>query len=127
MSVYNTRSDDDVSLTWDAAFEALSSHRRRILLGLLCDEEEMDVATAAARIAADENDRSECGTPDDVMLSLHHAHLPILETAGLVEWDRQTNRLSLVAGVEQFPLFTASDRSLVSRRGEVAPEVTADV
>lgn len=76
-------------------FDALADGRRRVVVDSLTEADApMDVRELARRVAARE--RSGAGDapgspPPDavhrVHVSLHHAHLPKLDDAGLVEYD----------------------------------------
>ena len=59
----------------DIAVALANRHRRRLLLTLL--ERDPDDAVPLAAIAAGRS---------DVRIELAHAHLPMLEAAGLVDW-----------------------------------------
>lgn len=71
-----------------SVFEALAARRRRLALSVLVEREPpIDVGTLSQAVAEREG-----STPDDravhhVQMSLHHAHLPKLADAGLVEYD----------------------------------------
>lgn len=70
----------------------LADERRRAALDALAEMgtpttvEELTCAVAA-RVARDTD-----GTPDrrTVLLTLHHAHLPLLDQVGIVDYDRST-------------------------------------
>lgn len=128
MSRHEAQTGARTSLTWDTAFEALSSDRRRRLLAILDAEGEITVSGAVRRLAEEEAD----GEPqrvdrETVEVSLHHVHLPALRTAGLVEWDREAGTVSLVPGVDRLPLFASPTEPAVARRGAVTPERCFDV
>ncbi|RDI69633.1 DUF7344 domain-containing protein [Halopelagius longus] len=130
MSVHPPRSDSESPPTWDTLFEVLSSSRRRRLLAALYDEPETRVSRVADRIAAAEGERSVGKlTPEEatsLRASLHHVHLPALQEAGLVSWDRRARTVSLRLEARKLPIFESFDRPLVSVRGAVA-EVRTDV
>ncbi len=70
-----------------AVFELLSNgHRHRLLTTLL--EEGSTTAIPPSDDAGPEAD------PESVRLALYHIHLPKLEDAGLIEWDRDRNQVS---------------------------------
>ena len=87
--------------------------RRRTLESLEAAGRPLSLADLAVELASQEVDpgddaweRAECH-----WIELYHNHVPALESAGLVEYDRERQTLSLVAGaVERF---------------EAAPPVTA--
>lgn len=69
----------------DALFEVLASERRRrLLIDLLERTPGEAVETPPGRSAGD-------GEPERVQLELYHVHLPKMEDAGLVCWDRDTH------------------------------------
>lgn len=79
-----------------AVFSALSHGRRRGILRLLRDRTSpVGLQELATHLAADEDDKAllEVTTRDVevVYAGLAHAHLPKLEDAGLVAWNRRKN------------------------------------
>lgn len=130
MAVVAPHRDTGSPPTWDALFEVLSSSHRRHLLSLLVDEREVAVSRLVDRIAST---REECSAESltaeqttPVRTSLHHAHLPALEAAGLVAWDRRERTVTLAEGAADLPIFRPLENSLVSLRGGVE-EVKTDV
>ena len=109
-------------------FELLAAdHRRRVLL-LLCESDAVDVPedlrTRAVRThdrrptqQVPERPRQRTTDADRLEIELIHTHLPKLEDAGLVEWDRDAGTVRrgvafdsvepalrvLVANSEKFP------------------------
>lgn len=70
-----------------AVFELLSNgHRHRLLTTLL--EEGSTTAIPPSDDTGPEAD------PESVRLALYHIHLPKLDDAGLIEWDRDQNQVS---------------------------------
>lgn len=70
-----------------AVFELLSNgHRHRLLTTLL--EEGSTTAIPPSDDTGPEAD------PESVRLALYHIHLPKLDDAGLIEWDRDRNQVS---------------------------------
>lgn len=79
----STTSSTETAITTDQLFNTLSnSTRRRILVSLLNhsrDGEAFD--PEECKPAGEDRDRFE--------LTLHHNHLPRLDEAGFVDWDRE--------------------------------------
>jgi len=68
----------------DRALDVLShSHRRRVLTGLAGADAGAGEAFTPAQLRAEGADR------ERFRLELYHKHLPKLERAGYVDWDRQ--------------------------------------
>ncbi|MBX0323143.1 hypothetical protein EGH21_08895 [Halomicroarcula sp. F13] len=87
--------DSDTGLLPDAeCIDLLSSNRRRILLRALvdADEREHSLESLAATVAQTEQgtDLADVAT-HRVGVSLHHVHLPKLDDAGVLDYDRETN------------------------------------
>lgn len=81
------------SLSIDTLFATLSDARRRYVIHYLLDREDgvADVGTLAERIAAWERATDRRDAPvEDVIVDLHHAHLPLLADVGLVEYDQRS-------------------------------------
>ena len=82
--------DDDLTLS--ELFDIFSHSRRRFVLGYL-DEAGTEVSTdsLAERLVAwertDGQSDATAAAVDEVKLSLHHTHLPKLESAGVVTYD----------------------------------------
>lgn len=74
----------------------LAVERRRLALDTLADETRpSDLETLAREMAARE---SESGTTDEetieqVKISLHHSHLPVLAEVGVIDYDPETHRI----------------------------------
>ena len=76
----------------DELYRALGHHRRRSLLRELHDcDGTLTIDELAERVAEREANRPSDGVPDDdletVRLTLHHAHLPKLAAADVVDYD----------------------------------------
>lgn len=102
----------------DRIFDAVSDRRRRCALTVLWDRERPmapeDLATLVAARELDEPPEQVAdGERRDVLVSLHHTHLPKLEGAGLVERDPNGR-------------VAAIDRSLVDHPGVVDVIETGD-
>ena len=77
-------------------FELLTADTRRSLLVMLCDAESVDVSDGLPTRRAAVATPSPTGRspPSSRDLQLYHVHLPKLEAAGVVEWDRDTGTVS---------------------------------
>ena len=78
----------------DELFDVLANSRRRHVIELLIEADEiLDIGTLATRIAARENEiEIEAVTSDErkrVYTALQQSHLPKLDAAGLIEFDKQ--------------------------------------
>ncbi|WP_254537907.1 DUF7344 domain-containing protein [Halomarina litorea] len=83
---------------WDAVYDTLASHRRRLVLAFLDREVQAYLADIVETIARNEPAEGRAGAARDrqaIEISLHHVHLPKLEDAGFVEWDRETTEVTL--------------------------------
>ncbi|MFC6728048.1 hypothetical protein ACFQDG_05270 [Natronoarchaeum mannanilyticum] len=90
-------------LTPDRVFEILESQRRRHVLSYLRRRDrEVHVDELAAAVAARENDVDPADVDEDrlrqVQLSLHHVHLPKLESTGLIERSQGDERTVELTG-----------------------------
>lgn len=86
----------------DVVYTCLAHHRRRRLLVLLEDgQSSVSPADLATRLVADESDADlalEDVSEDDaasVLVELQHTHLPTLDDAGFVDWDRDADTVAL--------------------------------
>ena len=80
-------------LSIDTLFDVLSDARRRYALHYLLGTADgvTNVETLAEEIAAWERATGRADAPaEDVMVDLHHAHLPLLVDVGLVEYDERS-------------------------------------
>jgi hypothetical protein len=90
-------------LELDTAFELLAdSYRRRLLLGLLTADQETEVSV---------RDIVEQETLEALRTRMRHSHLPKLEAAGVIRWDREANAVTRGPNFEQLrPLLQLMDR-----------------
>lgn len=105
------RPDSDESAS-EAICTALADERRQVVLSILHEQESLLVDEVAARVAARDEERTVEDVPDEsvrtVHASLHHSHLPTLEDARFVAWDRDEDRVSLVEDLSD-PLTVGVD------------------
>ena len=80
-------------------FDVLHNDRRRAVLECLRADGAAPVADVAERVAAEEGDTDSEGVPEQrrksVYVSLYQNHLPRLERAGLVAYDRDSGTIAL--------------------------------
>lgn len=89
-------------LSSTTAFELASSPRRRLVAAVLSDRvEPLTLDELVAEIARTEG-TSSASAGDDIRVELHHCHLPKLADAGLVRYDRETNRLTPLPALSRF-------------------------
>ena len=74
--------------TLDVLFDALAQPARRRILTALAQSNPRDDDEFAPEDFATDEER------DTFLTSLHHVHLPHLEDAGFVEWDRETETVT---------------------------------
>ncbi|QLG63374.1 DUF7344 domain-containing protein [Halorarum salinum] len=87
------------------AFDLLASQRRRYVLDCLRERgAPMTLAGLADEVAARERDVSVPDVPAEegerVHVSLYHSHVPKLANAGVVEYDRERDTVTLSAARE---------------------------
>jgi len=105
-------------------FGALAERDRRIVLYFLRERGSASIETLADLVTG----WTEAGPGpngavdrDDVRIALHHVHLPALDAAGLVEYDPDGERVTLVA------LSATEERILDAARHADTTEETLDV
>jgi DNA-binding transcriptional ArsR family regulator len=95
----------------DRLFTALADRQRRYLLWYLLEESPASVAELADVLAGWQlADTTDVGSEeyDRILATLHHSHLPLLDDAGLAEYDREAGTVTAsslapaVEGVVQF-------------------------
>lgn len=114
-----SRADDSgVEAKWERLSRTLSDHRRQLVLEYLNRSHGVvTVGELADRVSEWEHvdepsNASDHGT-EDVYAVLSGDHLPLLEEVDLVEWDRETDALSLTDRAADLPLFTPLTPRLV--------------
>lgn len=84
---------------FDELFAALAHRRRRALLRVLQEEGEMDVASLAGHVVAEDRAETIHAVPDPEVdrarISLYHQHLPRLDDTGLVDFDADAGLVSV--------------------------------
>lgn len=85
-----------VSLSDSECYRLLANKRRRLALDVLVDVGTPSTLTeVATKVAARE--RAETERPDadrpDVQIMLHHAHLPLLADAGVIDYKAEEHRI----------------------------------
>ena len=110
MSKSNTRVNGDDAqspeLTTEERHRLLSNERRRTVLRVLEHEAEATtLAALATAVAAAEPDvdRSDSTVDDAVQIELHHVHLPMLDCAGLVDYDGASKRVERTVPTSELP------------------------
>jgi len=83
-------------LTESDRFRLLAAERRRDVLAVVTDRHApfdlTDLATAVAKREHDEERPAE-ETIEEVAISLHHAHLPLMDELGIIDYVPETNRV----------------------------------
>lgn len=91
----------DESVVIDDIFYATADPIRRDLLRALSqsDANELDVTNYVDSLyhSASDIDRDE---PASIRVSLHHTHLPVLESAGLIEVDQSESTVTYVGPID---------------------------
>ena len=90
----------DVPLNYeDGAYEVLSNPRRRVVCSLVFRCERLPVGDLVDHIVARETGEPledvSAETITNVRIDLHHRHLPKLEDADLLTWDREAERVAV--------------------------------
>lgn len=101
---------------WDDVVDCLADERRRVALSTLyrtgAPMDRTDLAVAVAE--SDQTDTESSISVEDVLVEMHHLHLPKLEAAGLVSYDAEAETVTyeghpdldgewLVAGPDDSP------------------------
>jgi DNA-binding transcriptional ArsR family regulator len=94
-------------IDWDVLFRTLSHPRRRQLLDLLRERGAMGVTELAAALAghpdSDVRDGQGPRQRTRVRTRLVHGHLPQLDGAGLVDWDRSGSVVAITERGRSLP------------------------
>lgn len=83
---------------WNEVYRCLAAARRRWVLAILDDADDpLARSTLAAELfATDPAGGRSSESVDDVLAALHHVHLPRLDAAGLVTYDRDRRTVALI-------------------------------
>jgi hypothetical protein len=106
----------------DSLYRCLANERRRFVLSYLLAVQDRPVSVdELVEAVTDADSRPTSPDTDGVEVTLHHAHLPILAEAGLVNYDRSrgvVTKTSRCASVEPYlDLVDNLDRTKGSVRG----------
>lgn len=74
----------------------LADERRRIVLDVLAERKEsLTLTELVTEVECRENGggSSESTVSENIMISLHHVHLPMIADSDIVEYDYETNRI----------------------------------
>jgi DNA-binding transcriptional ArsR family regulator len=108
-----TGSDRESESELDRIFSLLASRTRRQLLQYLdCHQRPVSVRKLAAELS------ETLPSPRSTEVELYHRHLPALEAAGLIEWNREDETVSCASGNDR----TFEQTELVA--GEITVTVT---
>lgn len=99
------RTDAQSAKTRNEHHRLLANEQRRAVLRRLSEYSAATVSKLAIDIVveADDMERADASARDAVEAQLHHLHLPMLDDAGLVDYDTEANRVTRIAGVSDFP------------------------
>lgn len=111
MNVEPTRTTDEPNR--DELFEALADRRRRVVAVLRAAGERLTLAELADELARRAGTDPDAAAPDPerLRIGLYHRHLPLLERAGLVEFDADGRTVRL-AGTLPETALAETERTL---------------
>lgn len=109
----------DTSLSQDVVFELLSSPRRRyILYHLRQTNEPVELTTLAEQVAAWENETDVDTITEQerkrVYVSLYQTHIPRLDEAGVIEYDKDSGMVSLASQAREIDNYLDSTEETFS-------------
>lgn len=115
-------STDLQPISQETAFKLLSKSRRRCLLTVLFEEERESVEILGRKVAAMEREKHQRDVTERaytrVVTSLVHCHIPRLVDHGLVEYDQETNTVTLEnTARERFPFRSDQDQFFAAAGG----------
>jgi len=105
-----THFDDDRTPSEADLTSVVDPRRRAVLAALQGEQSVVDRRELAERIAVVENDAAPADVReevvDDVLLTLHHVHLPKLDDAGYLTYDAEASEVDpCIADVGETPLL----------------------
>jgi len=97
--------DESEAPSEDELFDVLANRRRRYLIELLAGRtDSCDIGTVATRIAARENGVDVAAVTNKerkrVYTALQQSHLPKMDTAGIIEFDKQRGEITPQPGLD---------------------------
>lgn len=99
MSPVDAASIPDVTPSTDCLFRAISDRRRREALQCLSDNRVSSLGALSVEVAGrerpDATSPRTAAEPQDVQLTLHHVHLPLLDDAGFVRYDTKNDLITI--------------------------------
>jgi DNA-binding transcriptional ArsR family regulator len=109
----------DTSLSQDIVFELLSSPRRRyILYHLRQTNEPVELTTLAEQVAAWENETDVDNITEQerkrVYVSLYQTHIPRLDEAGVIVYDKDSGMVSLSSQAKEIDNYLDSTEETFS-------------
>lgn len=102
-------------LPLDIIFEILKNRRRRLVLSHVKQQEDqsVDLGSLAEHVAALENDKSvqalTSGERKRVYVGLYQCHLPKMDDAGIVDFDRNRGTIELGKNADQLDEYLDTD------------------
>ena len=92
----------------DELFDVLGDERRRRVLAVLAERQSpIDAKQLAFAVATRGNDDTVTlseSVVEDVHVTLHHVHLPKLDEAGLVDFDRDDHTVATTTAADAVPI-----------------------
>ncbi|KAB1185043.1 MULTISPECIES: hypothetical protein [Haloferax] len=118
------------SLSKDIVFEILKNQRRRDALRYLKENDgEAKLGDMAEFIAAKENDIDVKALSSSqrkrVYIGLYQCHLPKMDSAGIVEFDKNRGDITLLDAADQLETYLNGDVSPSSDSAEEAPSLAS--
>lgn len=86
-----------INVQEDDVYRILSAHRRRLVLSILDErgDGQISISELTRVIASRETGAEPLGVSEDALeriyVAVTHSHLPVLEAANVVEWDRDAS------------------------------------